>query len=73
MTTGNPNKQIADQLSIMEETVKSRVKLLLSHLGASDRTQAAMIESKRGFVELWLRGVSSHTRSVPVVGRLGVA
>ena len=34
---GNPNKQIADQLSISEETVKSRVKNIQSKLGAADR------------------------------------
>src|SRR5262245_35764075 len=49
---GNPNKQIADQLSISEETVKSRVKNILSKLEADDRTQAAMIGLKRGIIEL---------------------
>ena len=46
------NKQIADQLSATEETVKSRVKSILSKLGASDRTQAAIIGVKRGIIEL---------------------
>ena len=49
---GNANKQIADQLSITEETVKSRVKSILSKLGANDRTHAAMIGLKRGIIEL---------------------
>ncbi len=49
---GNANKQIADQLSITEETVKSRVKSILSKLGANDRTHAAMIGMKRGIIEL---------------------
>jgi DNA-binding NarL/FixJ family response regulator len=49
---GNANKQIADQLSISEETVKSRVKCILSKLGANDRTHAAMIGLKRGIIEL---------------------
>ena len=49
---GNANKQIADQLSISEETVKSRVKNILSKLGASDRTQAVTIALKRGIIEL---------------------
>ena len=35
---GNANKQIADRLSIAEETVKGRVKNILSKLGANDRT-----------------------------------
>jgi DNA-binding NarL/FixJ family response regulator len=49
---GNANKQIADQLSITEETVKSRVKCILSKLGANDRTHAAVIGLKRGIIEL---------------------
>ena len=49
---GNANKEIADQLSIREETVKSRVKNILSKLGAKDRTHAAMIGLKRGIIEL---------------------
>ena len=52
IAAGNANKQIADQLSITEETVKSRVKNILSKLGASDRTHAAMIGLKRGIIEL---------------------
>jgi DNA-binding NarL/FixJ family response regulator len=52
IAAGNANKQIADQLKITEETVKSRVKSILSKLGASDRTHAAMIGLKRGIIEL---------------------
>ena len=52
IAAGNANKQIADQLSITEETVKSRVKCILSKLGAHDRTHAAMIGIKRGIIEL---------------------
>ena len=52
IATGNANKQIADQLSISEETVKWRVKNILSKLGANDRTQAAMIGVKRGIIEI---------------------
>ena len=52
IAAGNANKQIADQLSITEETVKSRVKCILSKLGANDRTQAAMIGLKRGIIDL---------------------
>jgi DNA-binding NarL/FixJ family response regulator len=48
---GNANKQIADQLSITEETVKGRVKNILSKLGANDRTHAAMIGVKRGIIQ----------------------
>jgi len=52
IAAGNANKQIADQLAITEETVKSRVKNILSKLGANDRTHAAMIGLKRGIIEL---------------------
>ena len=52
IAAGNANKQIADQLSITEETVKSRVKNILSKLGANDRTHAAMIGVKRGIIDM---------------------
>jgi DNA-binding NarL/FixJ family response regulator len=50
IAAGNANKQIADQLSITEDTVKSRVKNILSKLGANDRTHAAIIGVKRGII-----------------------
>ena len=50
IAAGNANKQIADQLSITEETVKGRVKNILLKLGANDRTHAAMIGLKRGII-----------------------
>ena len=52
IATGNANKQIADRLSISEETVKSRVKNILSKLSANDRTHAATIGVKRGIIEI---------------------
>ncbi len=52
IAAGNANKKIADQLSVTEETVKGRVKNILSKLGAKDRTHAAMIGLKRGIIEL---------------------
>jgi len=51
IAAGNANKQIAAQLNITEETVKGRVKNILSKLGANDRTHAAMIGVKRGIIE----------------------
>jgi DNA-binding NarL/FixJ family response regulator len=48
---GNANKQIAAHLAITEETVKGRVKNILSKLGANDRTHAAMIGLKRGIIQ----------------------
>ena len=49
---GNANKQIADRLTITEETVKGHVKNILSKLGANDRTHAVTISLKRGIIEL---------------------
>jgi DNA-binding NarL/FixJ family response regulator len=51
IAAGNANKQIAAQLSVTEETVKGRVKNILSKLGANDRTHAAMIGTKRGIIQ----------------------
>ena len=52
IAAGNSNKQIAVQLSITEDTVKGRVKNILSKLGANDRTHAVMIGLKRGIINL---------------------
>jgi DNA-binding NarL/FixJ family response regulator len=49
---GHTNKEIAAQLSVSEDAVKGQVRNILSKLGASDRTQAAMIGIKRGIIEL---------------------
>jgi two-component system, NarL family, response regulator len=49
---GNANKQIADRLTITEETVKGHVKNILSKLRANDRTHAVTIGLKRGFIKL---------------------
>jgi DNA-binding NarL/FixJ family response regulator len=49
---GNSNKLIADELQITEDTVKGRVKNILSKLGARDRTHAVTIGVKRGIIEL---------------------
>jgi len=49
---GNANKEIAEQLSVSEETVKGQVRNILSKLGARDRTHAAMIGLKRGIIEV---------------------
>ncbi|HEX4169475.1 MAG TPA: response regulator transcription factor [Bryobacteraceae bacterium] len=52
IAAGNANKQIAAQLSIAEETVKTHVTNILSKLGAHDRTHAVTIALKRGIMEL---------------------
>ena len=51
IAAGRANKRIAAQLSITEDTVKGRVKSILSKLGANDRTHAAMIGVKRGIIQ----------------------
>jgi DNA-binding NarL/FixJ family response regulator len=50
IAAGNANKEIAEQLSVSEETVKGQVRNILSKLGAKDRTHAAMIGLKRGII-----------------------
>jgi len=52
IASGNANKEIAGQLSIAEETVKSHVTNILAKLGANDRTHAVTIALKRGIIEL---------------------
>jgi DNA-binding NarL/FixJ family response regulator len=49
---GNSNKEIAARLSVTEDSVKGHVRNILSKLGASDRTQAAMIGVKRGIIQI---------------------
>jgi DNA-binding NarL/FixJ family response regulator len=49
---GNANKEVAGQLSITEETVKSHVTNLLAKLRANDRTHAVTIALKRGLIDL---------------------
>jgi DNA-binding NarL/FixJ family response regulator len=50
IAAGNANKQIADRLAVTEDTIKGRVKNILSKLGANDRTHAAIIGIKRGII-----------------------
>ena len=52
IAAGNANKQIADQLSIGEATVKGYITNILSKLGSNDRTHAVTIGLKRGIIEL---------------------
>lgn len=52
IANGNANKQIADQLSIGEASVKSYVANILSKLAANDRAHAVKIGLRRGIIEL---------------------
>jgi DNA-binding NarL/FixJ family response regulator len=49
---GNSNRQVAQLLSIAEETVKGHVKTILAKLGATDRTHAVMLAISRGFFHI---------------------
>ena len=49
---GRANKEIAASLSTSDATVKGQVQSILSKLGATDRTHAAMIGLKRGIIAL---------------------
>lgn len=52
IVAGRANKEIAGDLHISEATVKSHVNTMLSKLGVSDRTQAAVVALQRGIVHL---------------------
>ncbi|MEZ4518161.1 MAG: response regulator transcription factor [Chloroflexota bacterium] len=47
---GASNREIADKLVITEGTVKSHISNILNRLGASDRTQAAVIAVRHGLI-----------------------
>jgi DNA-binding NarL/FixJ family response regulator len=49
---GYKNKQIADRLSISENTVNFHIKNLVDKLGAKDRTNAVMIAIRRGLLPM---------------------
>ena len=49
---GRKNKQIADHLSISENTVNFHIKNIVDKLGANDRTHAVTIATRRGMLPL---------------------
>ncbi len=49
---GKRNRNIAEKLSISEETVKVHIKHIMEKLGAADRTQAVAIGVRRGIIQL---------------------
>jgi DNA-binding NarL/FixJ family response regulator len=49
---GSRNRDVADTLSISEETVKVHVKHAMEKLGARDRTEAVVIAVRRGIIHL---------------------
>jgi two-component system NarL family response regulator len=52
IAAGRSNREIGEQLSIAEGTVKAHVNSILAKLEAQDRTDAAMIALKRGIIRL---------------------
>jgi DNA-binding NarL/FixJ family response regulator len=48
---GNSNKRIASALQLTEGTVKGHVSSILVKLGVEDRTQAAVLATRNGFLE----------------------
>lgn len=51
VATGNTNKRIAEILCISEDTVKARLKSIMTKLGATDRTHAVTLARNRGFFD----------------------
>jgi two-component system, NarL family, response regulator LiaR len=51
LARGLPNKLIARELGIAEKTVKAHVSSILAKLNVTDRTQAALLAVRRGWVE----------------------
>jgi DNA-binding NarL/FixJ family response regulator len=49
---GQSNKIIASELNIAEHTVKNHIKSILSKLDADDRTGAAIMALRRGYIDL---------------------
>lgn len=52
LAEGLSNKEIAQQLSLSEGTVKNHISATLAKLHANDRTQAVLTVLKRGLVNL---------------------
>jgi len=52
MAEGDRNRDIGEQLSISEETVKVHIRHIMDKLGAKDRTQAVAIGVRRGVIHL---------------------
>jgi DNA-binding NarL/FixJ family response regulator len=51
LTEGKSNKEIANFLSISDETVKTHLKRLYEKLGAADRAQAVAIALRQNLIE----------------------
>ena len=52
MATSHTNRDIAEQLVVSEETVRTHVKRILRKLDQPDRTQAVVVAVRRGLIDL---------------------
>ena len=52
VAAGKRNREIAETLYIVEETVKVHLRHIMAKLGASDRTEAVTIAIRRGIIQL---------------------
>lgn len=52
IAVGEANKQIARQLGVSDETVKSHLKSIFIKLDVADRTHAVTVAAKRGIIDL---------------------
>jgi DNA-binding NarL/FixJ family response regulator len=52
VATGSRNRDVADALTISEDTVKVHVKHIMEKLGANDRTDAVVIAVRRGIIHI---------------------
>lgn len=52
ISDGNTNKQIANTLSISEQTIKNHVSAILRKLNANDRAHAVVLAIRNGFIKL---------------------
>jgi DNA-binding NarL/FixJ family response regulator len=55
VSNGGANKQIAAQLDLSEQTIKTHMRNILSKLSAQDRTHAVTIALERGIITNWDR------------------
>ncbi len=66
LAQGQSNKEIAQRLSLVEETVKTHVRHILSKLGVQSRTQAALYAIRIGLIE----ASQGQGRTMKHIGRL---
>jgi DNA-binding NarL/FixJ family response regulator len=61
LVQGASNKAIASNLGISQQTVKNHMTNILRKLGAGDRTEAAVVALRRGWIPLQSTRASGST------------